>query len=120
MSTGMGSLICSAQRGLLLWYSTKEWYSSAPGSPAPAATWLYKTRREGKDRGGGEEGKKEQEVKTGTERPELEGWGKGADVKDNEQMSQDTNVSKQKKKTKNSQMLIEWERRSLHAGVYVC
>lgn len=38
MSTGMGSLICSAQRGLLLWYSTKEWYSSAPGSPEPAAT----------------------------------------------------------------------------------
>lgn len=39
MSTGMGSLICSAQRGLLLWYSTREWYSSAPGSPEPAATW---------------------------------------------------------------------------------
>lgn len=38
MSTGMGSLICSAQRGLLLWYSTSEWYWSEPGSPEPAAT----------------------------------------------------------------------------------
>lgn len=56
MSTGMGSLICSAQRGLLLWYSTKEWYSSAPGSPAPAATWLYKTRERVKTEA---EGKKE-------------------------------------------------------------
>ncbi|TNN66304.1 hypothetical protein EYF80_023440 [Liparis tanakae] len=44
MSTGMGSLICSAQRGLLLWYSTKEWYSSPPGSPAPAATGMRAAR----------------------------------------------------------------------------
>lgn len=38
ISRGMGSLICSAQRGLLLWYRTKERCSSTPGSPEPQQT----------------------------------------------------------------------------------
>lgn len=42
MSTGIGSLIWSPQRGLLLWYNTKEWYSSTLGSPEPAVTWPWK------------------------------------------------------------------------------
>lgn len=34
-SMGMGSLTISPQRGLLLWYSTKEWYALRLGSPEP-------------------------------------------------------------------------------------
>lgn len=34
-SMGMGSLMISPQRGLLLWYSTKEWYALRLGSPEP-------------------------------------------------------------------------------------
>lgn len=35
LSTGIGSFSSSAQRGPLLWYSTKERYSPAGGSPEP-------------------------------------------------------------------------------------
>lgn len=41
--------------------------------PSSGSHVTLQDKREGEDRGGGEEGKKEQEVKTGNERPELEG-----------------------------------------------
>lgn len=46
LSTGIGSFSSSAQRGPLLWYSTKERYSPAGGSPEPKEmTSCGETRR---------------------------------------------------------------------------